>query len=172
MSRLSVRVAVCTAAVCQMFLSVGLFTAMSGTATSLNAQMGTDGQYARDPKQALDEVYTARIKQYTTGANFIPLLWTICLLRERYLLRRRSWATFRERRTCCLMQRMCTSVFGCWRTLRRGVRPCVLHHGDHSLTRDWRSDSPDGACLSLGRRRFIVHPPYPIAHDHADYAGG
>ena len=32
------------------------------------------GDYARDPKQPIDEAYTAKIKQYTTGANFISPL--------------------------------------------------------------------------------------------------
>ncbi len=33
-----------------------------------------DSTYARDPKQAIDEAYTAKIKQYTTGENFISPL--------------------------------------------------------------------------------------------------
>ena len=33
-----------------------------------------DSTYARDPKQAVDEAYTAKIKQYTTGENFISPL--------------------------------------------------------------------------------------------------
>ncbi len=42
----------------------------------LQAQMAlpTDSTYARDPKQAIDEAYTAKIKQYTTGENFISPL--------------------------------------------------------------------------------------------------
>ena len=43
---------------------------------SLSAQMALpiDSTYARDPKQPIDEAYTARIKQYTTGENFISPL--------------------------------------------------------------------------------------------------
>ena len=33
-----------------------------------------DTTYARDPKQAVDEAYTAKIKQYTTGPNFLSPL--------------------------------------------------------------------------------------------------
>ncbi len=33
-----------------------------------------DTTYARDPKQAIDEAYTAKIKQYTTGDNFLSPL--------------------------------------------------------------------------------------------------
>ncbi len=44
--------------------------------TGLFAQtaLPLDNSYARDPKQAIDEGYTAKIKQYTTGENFISPL--------------------------------------------------------------------------------------------------
>ena len=43
---------------------------------NLSAQMAlpSDSTYARDPKQAVDEAYTAKIKGYTTGENFISPL--------------------------------------------------------------------------------------------------
>lgn len=41
-------------------------------AQSPNTTVSSD--YARDPKQPIDEAYTAKIKQYTTGPNFISPL--------------------------------------------------------------------------------------------------
>ena len=53
-----------------------LSAAASFFCTGLLAQsaLPSDGAYARDPKQAIDQAYTAKIKQYTTGENFISPL--------------------------------------------------------------------------------------------------
>ncbi len=59
---------------CRPYLSIGLALAMGMMSASLGAQLGTDNQYARDPRQPVDEPYTAHIKQYTTGPTFISPL--------------------------------------------------------------------------------------------------
>ncbi|MGI4830777.1 MAG: M14 family zinc carboxypeptidase [Janthinobacterium lividum] len=56
----------------RLLLSAATLTACAGF-TAL-AQIPSDPAYARDPKQAIDEAYTAKIKQYTTGPNFISPL--------------------------------------------------------------------------------------------------
>lgn len=74
MNGISVGVGVYLTKRCKAYRIVGLMLAMAAASASVSAQMGTDNQYARDPKQPIDEAYTAHIKQYTTGPNFISPL--------------------------------------------------------------------------------------------------
>ncbi len=47
---------------------------MSGTSASLMAQSAPDLSVARDPQQSIDQPYTAKIQQYTTGPDFTSAL--------------------------------------------------------------------------------------------------
>ena len=49
-----------------------VLSSLSGVA--LPAQTPTDGTYARDPHQAIDEAYTAKVQQYTTAPEFTSAL--------------------------------------------------------------------------------------------------
>ncbi len=61
---------------CLLFSLALVLAASLFCSKGLRAQMAlpTDSTYARDPKQAIDEAYTAKIKQYTTGEHFLSAL--------------------------------------------------------------------------------------------------
>ena len=55
-------------------LAAVCFSAPSLPVLAQSPNTAVSSDYARDPKQPIDEAYTAKIKQYTTGPNFISPL--------------------------------------------------------------------------------------------------
>ena len=80
-----------------------------------NAQSSSINQWARDPKQALDQPYTGQIEKYTTGPTLNSPLTDYLPASKTVPRPRKYWAMSPARPICCPTPKTPIATSGCSR---------------------------------------------------------